>query len=346
MKKRIIIILVLVGVIGWPTVRTAFRDLIIQKALSRPESRQRMSVLPKHVMLSEPITNKQIIVIGYASFDIGTTSLVSRAAAGSDGTCVLVTNTALSVCFMRPFNPGKESALQDDQQLAAAKEEYPKSLRQIRNHGSDPVQAEVEAEDRQPATLWELTWMSKDEFMNYFIQVIQKSRWSIGQNEVICFRTPHAKGLIRIGETRDDRLRAGVWFSSLDLKKYVACHISIARTTECDIGPLVESIARSFRFTVESIPSPEDLSLLIAQAGIPKKEDRQQEANSPGMAEELEKHLQEYQVERIRKGLPPLPVPLTKEMDDQLVKDGVLPPVNAGSNGIIRHKEMEENKEN
>jgi len=43
--------------------------------------------------------------------------------------------------------------------------------------------------------------------------------------------------------------------------------------------------------------------------------------------EQLEKHLKEYQMEAIRKGLKPLPIPLTKEMDDQLVSEGVLPPL-------------------
>lgn len=42
--------------------------------------------------------------------------------------------------------------------------------------------------------------------------------------------------------------------------------------------------------------------------------------------EELEKHLKQYQMEVIRKGLPPLPIPLTPEMDAQLVSEGVLPP--------------------
>ena len=41
---------------------------------------------------------------------------------------------------------------------------------------------------------------------------------------------------------------------------------------------------------------------------------------------ELEKHLQQYQMEVIRKGMPPLPIPLTQEMDSQLVQEGVLPP--------------------
>lgn len=43
--------------------------------------------------------------------------------------------------------------------------------------------------------------------------------------------------------------------------------------------------------------------------------------------EELERHLREYQMEVIRQGLPPLPIPLTPEMDDQLVAEGILPPL-------------------
>ena len=41
--------------------------------------------------------------------------------------------------------------------------------------------------------------------------------------------------------------------------------------------------------------------------------------------EALEQHLRNYQMEVIRQGMPPLPVPLTPEMDSQLVKEGVLP---------------------
>ncbi len=41
----------------------------------------------------------------------------------------------------------------------------------------------------------------------------------------------------------------------------------------------------------------------------------------------LEKHLQEYNMQAIREGAPPLPIPLTPEQDAQLVEEGVLPPV-------------------
>ena len=42
--------------------------------------------------------------------------------------------------------------------------------------------------------------------------------------------------------------------------------------------------------------------------------------------EEIRANLQDYQMEVIRSGMPPLPIPLTQEMDDQLVSEGVLPP--------------------
>lgn len=41
---------------------------------------------------------------------------------------------------------------------------------------------------------------------------------------------------------------------------------------------------------------------------------------------ELEEHLQNYQMEVLRTGLPPLPVQLTPDRDAQLVAEGVLPP--------------------
>lgn len=46
----------------------------------------------------------------------------------------------------------------------------------------------------------------------------------------------------------------------------------------------------------------------------------------PPTPEEVERRLQEYQMEALRRGLPPLPIPLTPEMDEQLVREGVLPP--------------------
>jgi len=49
--------------------------------------------------------------------------------------------------------------------------------------------------------------------------------------------------------------------------------------------------------------------------------------------EEMSEQLQISQMDIIRQGLPALPIPLTKEMDDQLVAEGVLPPLDATLSG-------------
>jgi len=43
-------------------------------------------------------------------------------------------------------------------------------------------------------------------------------------------------------------------------------------------------------------------------------------------SEALQQRLQELQADQIRRGGPTLPLPLSKEVDDQLVREGVLPP--------------------
>ena len=59
--------------------------------------------------------------------------------------------------------------------------------------------------------------------------------------------------------------------------------------------------------------------------------------------EELEKHLQEYQMELIRDGtMPPLPVQLTPENDAKLVAEGVLPPVDDEGYEAVPEEEAEE----
>lgn len=43
--------------------------------------------------------------------------------------------------------------------------------------------------------------------------------------------------------------------------------------------------------------------------------------------EQIQQNLRDYQMEVLRQGMPPLPIQLTQEQDDQLVAEGVLPPL-------------------
>ncbi|MFA7257058.1 MAG: hypothetical protein WC047_05740 [Kiritimatiellales bacterium] len=62
---------------------------------------------------------------------------------------------------------------------------------------------------------------------------------------------------------------------------------------------------------------------------IEERRNQEAEARPPESqltGEALKKHLEQVQMDAIRNGLPPLPMPLTPEMDAQLVSEGVLPP--------------------
>ena len=69
-----------------------------------------------------------------------------------------------------------------------------------------------------------------------------------------------------------------------------------------------------------STPPPEEVQ---PKPPVPKETPEEQARRR----QEVRENLQEYQMEVIRSGMPPLPIPLTEEMDDQLVSEGVLPPV-------------------
>jgi hypothetical protein len=97
------------------------------------------------------------------------------------------------------------------------------------------------------------------------------------------------------------------------------------RLTSGEFTPLTPSEQK------ERLSEREKLQLSYAERRKARLERRKEAAAQPPpepqfKGEELKKHLEEYQMEVIRQGLPPLPIPLTPEMDDQLVAEGVLPP--------------------
>jgi len=63
---------------------------------------------------------------------------------------------------------------------------------------------------------------------------------------------------------------------------------------------------------------------LLKKVAEQKKADEPKKPQLTGEA--LRQHLEEVQMNAIREGLPPLPMPLTPEMDAQLVSEGVLDP--------------------
>ena len=77
-------------------------------------------------------------------------------------------------------------------------------------------------------------------------------------------------------------------------------------------------------------PAPRVSSYAARRQALLKKIEDRKKAEKPKPPQltgvELRKHLEDVQMDAIRTGKPPLPMPLTPEMDDQLVSEGVLEP--------------------
>ena len=112
-------------------------------------------------------------------------------------------------------------------------------------------------------------------------------------------------------------------------------------TSAASSGPAVASpaarvpTASRTRTAARSVPRPTSYRDILKKRQeerarrLKEEQARAKEREKKLKGEELQKHLQEYNLKLIRaKGElgPPLPIPLTPEQDAELVKEGVLPP--------------------
>lgn len=130
---------------------------------------------------------------------------------------------------------------------------------------------------------------------------------------------------LSVGESED-----GIELVSADYKNEEAVlrkggEMVVLKLASGDIQPLTAEQQQA-RLTQQQVQR-----LSYAERRQERERQRQQPPPPPPepiyTGEALEKHLREYQMEVIRQGLPPLPIPLTPEMDAQLVAEGLLPPL-------------------
>ena len=159
----------------------------------------------------------------------------------------------------------------------------------------------------------------------------------------LCFIFETTKGLIRAGfqnkivkagEPKSIMLGVGDTFKGMKLvdvniqestatldRNGVMIMFSLNKPAKNTIGSSKTTSTRKFNSGFRS-PNTNDKEVkkeVNVKLTVQQQEQRKQE---------IQESLRQYQMDVIRAGLPPLPVPLTKQMDDQLVAEGVLPPEN------------------
>ena len=154
----------------------------------------------------------------------------------------------------------------------------------------------------------------------------------------LCFLMEGTDGEIRAGfqnlkakpgDSRSVILREGESFAGMKL-----VNIDIAgskATLEKDGVPLVFELAKA---PVPATPATRTPTNMRTPPPRPARTRRPPPPPRPRLSPEEQRrrreavraHLQQYQMEVIRKGMPPLPIPLTPEQDAELVREGILPP--------------------
>lgn len=105
---------------------------------------------------------------------------------------------------------------------------------------------------------------------------------------------------------------------TFELSKGSATAAAAAKTPQAPTQPQ-RRFGGGFR---RNVPPPEPAQQPAPQPAVPQLSPEEEALRQ----QEVRENLQQYQMEVIRSGMPPLPIPLTQEMDDQLVAEGVLPP--------------------
>ncbi len=119
-------------------------------------------------------------------------------------------------------------------------------------------------------------------------------------------------------------LQLGDEVQILELKSGTATQVTPGQT-----APAAPALAAPPTTHMTPPPQPPSPGMSYAERRRQRLLEQQEPPAAPQpkyTGQALQKHLQDYQMEVIRQGLPPLPIPLTPEQDSQLVKEGVLPP--------------------
>jgi hypothetical protein len=128
--------------------------------------------------------------------------------------------------------------------------------------------------------------------------------------------------ILKIGEVEDsiELVEADIEKSEAMLKK--GNEVALFKLEEGKPEPLTQKQQAS-----RSNSYAERRKAMLTRVNEQKKKEEPAAPAEPALTgEALRKHLEEVQMNAIREGMPPLPIPLTPEMDAQLVSEGFLPP--------------------
>ena len=253
-------------VIAALAIRGGLRYYALNRVLNFPQAQARLAVKPTKRTLSDR-TPVQLVNLGYATFDTGTTNHLFIESTSS-GAAIIVTNRDVSMAFLSPFAPKKsvnQASSRVSEREARAK---PNTLARMKEWETDLIVAEMSFEEAQPLPPSKIFLMNSDDFLLYSLKAALKAGNRIGSKSVEFIQSSYTKGIVRIGENMNDSRFAMVCFASLDGTKNIGLHLRLTGPSCTNLFDYLDPVLRSFRFTVASVDDGNAVKALIRDAGI------------------------------------------------------------------------------
>jgi hypothetical protein len=106
-------------------------------------------------------------------------------------------------------------------------------------------------------------------------------------------------------------------------------YAAIRRAEIAKANKAAESPAQTNKIAEPEEDDEDDEEVVVMEPPSPEAEEEEEDEDEAIREAEIQAHLQNYQKELIRQGLPPLPIPLTPKTDAELVQEGTLAPLPA-----------------
>ena len=330
-KTTLIVVLALAVLsLGYVALRAVPRWLALRKILGSPEDAAMLAVTPEpkiqitppDVLLSPPIN------IGYADFSLPS-DLDPRMTSRGHGEAVVLESEFLSLGILAPADVDASELLESfgkiEEMGSMTKAEWITKRLLSAGDSTNPAKANIVdmqllAAEALPLPFATIFMMNHAEFKAYLIKLIMKTMLSQKAERIVPYEGAHTVGLIYAS---GGGTRGVVELTTHDRRMSQAITFKIDESSAPFPSDPLSAFLATYHFTIDTCPSQDKIAEMIAASGIipwvpPEK--------APAEQEEVEKNLQEYQMDLIQKGAKPLPIALREEMDDQLVKEGVLPP--------------------
>ena len=283
MKKSIAILIVaVIGVVivGW---QVGARWYMLRKVYRHPQARHRVAIVPTELDLATSQVPQGVTCnVGYAEFIVPSVSSVKLKS--SSGIAVLGESEALTFAFLAPWDPSAPNSTAESFKSELSKLPEGNPVREeLAGPDATHLDLLVNMERTTPEPFLTVLFQDQHLFVFRTMQLILKGAMQDGSHSVHTYATPHTRGLIRVGKDEADVSYAHVSIENQSGTQAVGMLAHLPEGKPGDITHILPPLLKTFRFTAEHLDSEDEITELIARAGIPPKPEDQEDGESNKM---------------------------------------------------------------